>query len=114
MKRLTKALSLFALTCCAVLILYLCLLRDVGSAPQSLQESDTTTLGDQSLVTQAASGPLELPANESRAIEFSADESSFQKLTPREREDQYRDWLLFAAIAALQPSAEEYNRIFFD
>jgi hypothetical protein len=58
-----------------------------------------------------------LPALETdkpRQVEFAIDVGALDTFTARERTDQYRDWLLYAAAATLEPSAARLNEIFFD
>ncbi|HEV2842599.1 MAG TPA: hypothetical protein VGW39_14850 [Chthoniobacterales bacterium] len=54
------------------------------------------------------------PATVARAIEFDADEASFDQLTPREQDDQRRDWLLFSIVGDCGLSVDEINRALYD
>lgn len=47
-------------------------------------------------------------------IDLAADDTTLKQLTPREQEDQYRDWLLYAAVTSLNRPADQVSRIFFD
>src|SRR5439155_7476290 len=47
------------------------------------------------------------PGNAARAIEFNADEATFDQLTPREQDDQRRDWLLFSIVGDCGLPVEE-------
>ncbi|KVX85402.1 hypothetical protein WL10_24275 [Burkholderia ubonensis] len=49
-----------------------------------------------------------------QTVDLSADAVAMQDLTARERDDQFRDWLLFAAVSAKGLPAERYSQIFFD
>jgi hypothetical protein len=61
--------------------------------------------------------PIE-PAGAGRSglmqVDLGADESMLSQLSPREREDQYRDWLLYSAVASLNPTAQALSKSFFD
>ena len=110
MKRLVTISALVAILLGIAQVSYLYFGR---SAPQlSLSPASETQLGMDAL--NGAGGPLDLPVGLSQTVDFFADETTFRDYTIREREDQYRDWLLFASVAALHPSPEDYNKIFFD
>jgi hypothetical protein len=47
-------------------------------------------------------------------VSFSAEAASLVDLSPEERAEQYRDWLLFAATSSVVTSADQFGRIFFD
>jgi hypothetical protein len=55
-----------------------------------------------------------LALDKSVDVDFAADSATLSPLTRREREDQYRDWLLYAVIASMGKSTGEFNRILFD
>lgn len=57
---------------------------------------------------------LALPLDKPVAVDLSADAAMLMDLSPREREDQQRDWLLLSAAASLGLSTDTYARIFFD
>ena len=57
----------------------------------------------------------ELPVvGEPRTVDFAADATSLEQLTPRERRDQFRDWLLFAAASSAGLSPEQLNQSLYD
>jgi hypothetical protein len=116
MKRLFTIAAAVVLAICVLQMLYLSFGRNGQSsdAVQALQPKTVEPLRSEPSAAQASGRRLDLPTNIKQAVDFSVDEGSFADFTAREREDQYRDWLLFAAVAALQPSAEEYNKILFD
>jgi hypothetical protein len=116
MKRLFTIAAAVVLAICGLQMLYLSFGRNGQSsdAVQALQPKTVEPLRSEPSAAQASGRRLDLPTNIKQAVDFSVDEGSFADFTAREREDQYRDWLLFAAVAALQPSAEEYNKILFD
>jgi hypothetical protein len=111
MKRLVKFIAIAALIACAAQLFY------VYVRPGNADAAAASRLLAVAEAPQNAAGKgdaSELPLDRSQTVDFSADESSLAELTVREREDQYRDWLLFAAVAAFQTSAEDYTRTFFD
>lgn len=57
---------------------------------------------------------LALTLDKPVAVDLSADGAAMADLSPREREDQQRDWLLFTAVASLGLPADAYAQIFFD
>jgi hypothetical protein len=79
-----------------------------GGAPASATKHAATAPAS----AHPAATPLvpEVPTN----VDFAADAISLADLSPNERADQCRDWLLFAAASSLLPSADELGRIFFD
>ncbi|MER9070425.1 hypothetical protein NKH84_28380 [Mesorhizobium sp. M0902] len=116
MKLVFKVLSLTILAVCAVQLLYLYSGRN-GPLPErdAASRPEVTAMPRTDLAaSQQNDHPLELPPNQTQRVDFSVDESSFTEFSERDRKDQYLDWLLFTAIAALQPSTEEYNKILFD
>jgi hypothetical protein len=110
MKRLVLISALVALLLSVTQVCYLYLVRDFPMASASTSSKSQLGLGAQ---TEAVK-PFDIPVGVSRTVEFTADESLFRDYTARERKDQYRDWLLFAAVSAFQPSVEDYNKIVFD
>src|SRR3954469_1424371 len=107
MKRLVKIFAFIVLAVCAAQLLYLFAGRD---GADSAAVPDSRLPVQSSAAEWASSGqssasetgqPLELPLDRSQTVDFATDGNSLQDLTVREREDQYRDWLLFAAVAAL-------------
>jgi len=54
------------------------------------------------------------PRSSARAIEFNADEATFDQLTLREQDDQRRDWLLFSIVGDCGLPMEEINRALYD
>jgi hypothetical protein len=55
-----------------------------------------------------------LPVGKTRSVDFSIDESTRSRLSPREQTDQLRDWLLFTVVGEAGLSADEMNRVLFD
>jgi hypothetical protein len=67
--------------------------------------------------TATSSGPVRfagLPLDERRDVEVVMDSATRDRLTPRERDDQVRDWLLLAALSDAGLSADQFNRVTFD
>jgi hypothetical protein len=54
------------------------------------------------------------PLNQTRFVEFRADEGSLDQLTERERMDQLRDWLLFTVVSNQGLSVDELNQSLYD
>ncbi|WP_426409760.1 hypothetical protein [Bradyrhizobium ganzhouense] len=109
MKRVALVLSMLIFAASAVTLLFLYGGRNVHIvSPTGTKEAAAVSL------EPASSQRLELPLNKPQRVDFSIDETSFADLSVREREDQYRDWLLFAAVAALQSSAEDYSNVLYD
>jgi hypothetical protein len=54
------------------------------------------------------------PRNSARAIEFDADEATFDQFTLREQDDQRRDWLLFSIMGDCGLTVDEINRALYD
>src|SRR5262245_58524412 len=115
MRRPVTILALVALVICIAQVLYLYVgrsARPVVNMPPQTTAAEALPTG---LVDAAGKGrTLELLLHRSETVDFVANEGSLAELTTREREDQYRDWLLFVSVAALNHSAEDYSRIFFD
>jgi hypothetical protein len=61
-----------------------------------------------------ASKPADLALDHPRSVALNPSATVLQEFTPRERRDQYLDWLLFAVLSAAEPSPEEYTRTLFD
>ena len=110
MKRLFGALSTVVFIICVAQLAYLFAGRDT----RPLKPKDAVAAPAILSLERQPGQPLELRPNQSQQVEFAIDETSFGDFTDREREDQHRDWLLFTVVAALQPSAEEYNKTLFD
>ena len=109
MKKVFLVLSMLIVAASAGMLLFLY----GGRSVHVVNPAGTKQVAAASL--EPASGQrLELPLDKRQQVDFSVDETSFSELSPREREDQYRDWLLFAAVAALQSSAEEYSNVLYD
>lgn len=47
-------------------------------------------------------------------VDLATDSTTLAQLSPREREDQYRDWLLYAAVASTRQSADTLSKTFYD
>ncbi|HVG33778.1 MAG TPA: hypothetical protein VM911_11875 [Pyrinomonadaceae bacterium] len=56
----------------------------------------------------------EFPVGQSRVINLSARSEALEELSPRERLDQMRDWLLFTAVSSSGLPAEAVNKALFD
>jgi hypothetical protein len=54
------------------------------------------------------------PIDEARSVHLDVDEDVVEQLTPRERLDQTRDWLLYTVAAASGLAADELNRSLHD
>jgi hypothetical protein len=115
MRKIFSIAAAAVLAICAIQVLYLAFGRDDTSSdvkPSSRANAIEPLRVEPA--SQTAGRNLELPRNVKQAVDFAVDEGSFADFTARERRDQYLDWLLFTTVAALQPSAEEYNKILFD
>lgn len=110
MKRLFGFLSIVVFAICAAQLIYLFAGRNSRLAGSNVAEAAPPSVSLQREPSQR----LELPPDQSRSVDFATDEVSFADFTARQRNDQYLDWLLFSAAAALKPSAEEYSRTFYD
>lgn len=109
MKKIFFFLSIVTFVVCTIFLIFLRMERiAVVDLKQAQQDPTVASL------ERASSQRLELPLNKSQQIEFSTDETSFADLSTREWGDQYRDWLLFAAVAALESFAEDYSKILYD
>ena len=105
MKRLTLLAALALLAGSAVALqrvstMYLSSESD-GPAPVSATQS-------------AHEGMAAFEPGATLSVDLSADARGLQGLSEMDRADQVRDWLLFAAAAALVSDASEYAKIFFD
>lgn len=56
----------------------------------------------------------DFPLNQSRFVDFKADEGSLERLTERERMDQLRDWLLLTVVSNTSLSVDELNQSLYD
>ncbi|MDQ3920551.1 MAG: hypothetical protein M3348_18995, partial [Acidobacteriota bacterium] len=56
----------------------------------------------------------DFPVGQARVISLAARGQSLEELTPRERLDQLRDWLLFATVTYAGLPADEINKALFD
>lgn len=110
MKQLFGTLSTVVFVVCAGLLVYMFAGRDIRLVKPNEAEASPKTAS----LERPPGQPLQVQLNQRQQVDFAVDEVSFDDFTDREREDQYRDWLLFTSVAALQPSAEEYNRTLFD
>lgn len=65
---------------------------------------------------QAAAGGAfkDFPVGQTRVIRLAARGEALEELTPRERLDQTRDWLLFATVSYAGLPADEINKALFD
>ncbi len=115
MKKLFSVVATVVLAVCALQLLYLGFGRN-DKSPDAAPSSQAAAVEPLRMepASAAANRQLELPRNVKQAVDFAVDEGSFADFTEREQRDQYLDWLLFTTVAALQSSAEEYNRILFD
>src|SRR5262249_38778842 len=57
---------------------------------------------------------LAFPENQVRVVEFDVSSRSYQALSPRERQEQQRDWLLFAVLSASALPAGELEHALYD
>lgn len=70
------------------------------------------------LPRRMASGAAQLlgrpPLNQPQRVDFEITEEALVQLSPREVQDQLKDWLLFAAVGAEGLSPEQFNEALFD
>lgn len=55
-----------------------------------------------------------LPIGQPQTIDFEMDKGTRMRLTPRQRKDQLRDWLLFTVVSNAGLEADQVNRVLFD
>lgn len=110
MKKIFLALSLLIFAASVGLLLFLYAGRDVGVVNTAGEQREPAVVS----LEPPSNQRFELPPGKRQQVDFSTDEVSFADLSAREWEDQYRDWLLFAAVAALQSSAEDYSNVLYD
>lgn len=111
MKRLVSTVAIFVLIASAGQVAYLYATRGVDhSVSVSMTEEANANTYDHSLPVLARDLVVGVP----QAVDFSADAISMQDFTTFERNDQYRDWLLFAVVSARDLKAENFSHIFFD
>lgn len=66
------------------------------------------------LAPPAAEPFAAFPVDRPRVVDLTIDEGVIEPLTPRERRDQYRDWLLWLVVSESGLSADEINQCLHD
>jgi hypothetical protein len=73
--------------------------------------SGTIVKSSEKLTTQKFQ---DFPVNKSQLIDFQTDKNSFNRLSQREKEEQFRDWLLLTIASDKSLSADELNKSLYD
>ena len=111
MKQLVAKISAVALLLCTLAGVYLCF----GDRGAVVRAGQFPPAGEMPAQRSAAGRTIErLAIQQSCVVELSVDNSLLTEFSPRERHDQYLDWLLFTTMSAFMPSTEEFNRATFD
>jgi hypothetical protein len=111
MKQLVSIVAILVLVASAGQLAYLYTARDGElSTSVSMNEGVKADTPDNNLPGL----PHDLEVGVPQTVDFSADAISMQDLTTFERNDQYRDWLLFAVISAQGLDAQTFSQVLFD
>jgi hypothetical protein len=107
MRRFLSLLSWVLLPLVAIIVLAI-----MAGAPPRSSAPLPVDKNREPLPTSAAFAgfPLDTP----RTIDFDLDENTMNQLTPRERVDQIRDWLLYTVVVDSGASADTINRSLYD
>jgi hypothetical protein len=57
---------------------------------------------------------IDLPVGQARVVDFAADASVLEQLTPREQRDQFRDWLLYAVASSAGLTPGQLSESLYD
>jgi hypothetical protein len=73
--------------------------------------SGTIVKSSEKLTTQKFQ---DFPVNKSQLIDFQTDKNSLNRLSQREKEEHFRDWLLLTIVSDKSLSADELNKSLYD
>jgi hypothetical protein len=101
---------LIALGIFQIFYIYLCV---YNTSAQTVKAESSTSNLTQEIVSKSDSDFHNL-VGRTLVIDFQVEKEAITDFTDREKEEQFRDWLLFAILSKLNTTPKEINEILFD